>query len=70
MKNLFKELLEYFDAYKKSIDWFYTLILFIIFAIGSQLNGFSLFNFCMVVVFFIVLTIGAYTNKLLHKKKN
>ena len=68
MKNLIEKLLRHFNAYKKNIDWLLTTILFLIFAIGSQLDGWSLFRFIMVIILFVILTIGAYVNGYIRNK--
>jgi len=68
MKNLIEKFLQIFEDYKKSIDWIPILILFIIFSLGSQLDGINVFNFIITTFMILFITICGYIQHILQRK--
>jgi hypothetical protein len=65
-----KTLIRFFNEYKNSINWVATLAWFLVFTLGSQLDGLSLRNFLLVILVFIVMTLCVwFQNKYIYNKK-
>ena len=62
--------MKFFNEYKNSINWVITLGWFLIFSIGSQLDGLSLRNFSLVILLFVVMTLAVwFQNKYIYNRK-